>query len=487
MDLMPGQGCSLKRSSPVLCFRIFWILSLNRGAFEKRERLRGGCAKYEYIFLIGNILEGKECGEMKEIFGIRGQICFSKSLKEVCTVPDGIVICEDGRCQGVFSELPEKYKGIPVEDYGDTLIFPGLSDLHMHASQYWNRGRGMDLELIPWLNEITFPEEKRYENEAYAREAYQKLVSELVAGPNTRVCVFAVSEVRSTHILMELLEKSGMAGMVGKVNMDRNVPEYICEESAAASVENTKHWIEESLSRYKNIRPILTPRFTPACSDELMVGLSHLQKKYHLPLQSHLSENVEEIRWVKKLCPEIYCYGESYDRYSLFGSEAKTVMAHCVHSSEDEVALIKKRGVYVAHCPDSNTNLSSGIAPIRDYLTKGLRVGLGSDISSGCHTSMLRAMASAIKVSKLYYSMVKHRAVPLRFEEVFYMATVVGGSFFGKVGSFQKDYEFDAVVLADDSFPAGEKPAIRDRMEMAMYLSDDRNIIAKYVKGRKIK
>lgn len=424
---------------------------------------------------------------MKEIFGIRGQVCFSKSLEEICTVEDGIVICENGLCQGVFSKLPEKYQGIDITDYGDALIFPGLSDLHMHAPQYRNRGLGMDMELLPWLNEVTFPEEKRYEDEAYARKMYSRLVSELVNGPNTRVCVFGTSDVKATHILMELLEESGMAGMVGKVNMDRNVPDYICEESAAASVEDTRRWIEESLSKYKNIQPILTPRFTPACSDDLMVGLSHLQKKYHLPLQSHLSENHKEIRWVKKLCPEIYCYGESYDRYNLFGSEAKTVMAHCVHSTDDEVELMKKRGVYVAHCPDSNTNLASGIAPIRKYLSHGLRVGLGSDISAGCHTSMLHAMASAIQVSKLYYSMVKHKFAPLKLEEVFYMASVTGGSFFGKVGSFLKDYEFDAVVLSDASYQPEPGLSPGNRLEMAMYLSDHSNIIAKYVKGRKIK
>lgn len=425
---------------------------------------------------------------MDHIFAIKGQVCYSGGVNQLCTVRDGIIICENGVSKGVFTSLPQQYEGIPLKDYGACLIIPGLVDLHMHAPQYANRGLGLDLELLPWLGQITFPEEQRFEHMEYARRVYEKVVTELVNGPNTRVCLFATIHSQATHILMELLEKSGLKGMVGKVNMDRNAPEYIRETNVQAAVEDTRAWIEDSISRYKRVQPILTPRFTPAVSDELMQELSKLQKEYQLPVQSHLSENIDEIKMVKRLCKDTYCYGESYDRFGLFGGNARTVMAHCVHSSEDEIELMRKRGVYIAHCPDSNTNLTSGIAPIRRYLTLGLKVGLGSDISAGCHTSIFYTMAEAIKASKLYYRLVNHRMKPLKLEEVFYMATLQGGSFFGRVGSFEEGYEFDAVVLDDREHTdfTGREYSIRDRLEMAVYLPEECRMVAKYVQGRAI-
>ena len=137
-------------------------------------------------------------------------------------------------------------------------------------------------------------------------------------------------------------------------------------------------------------------------------------------MQSHLSENFGEIAWVKELCPNTHFYGEAYSQFDLFGGDCPTIMAHCVHSSDEEIALMKKQGVYIAHCPQSNTNLSSGISPARRYLDKGLHIGLGSDIAGGTSVSILRAMADAIQVSKLYWRLVDSSMKPLTVEEAFY-------------------------------------------------------------------
>ena len=240
------------------------------------------------------------------------------------------------------------------------------------------------------------------------------------------------------------------------------------------------------VDKFENVKPILTPRFTPSCSDELMEKLSEIQKRYHLPMQSHLSENFGEIAWVKELCPNTHFYGEAYSQFDLFGGDCPTIMAHCVHSSNEEIALMKKQGVYIAHCPQSNTNLASGISPARRYLDEGLHIGLGSDIAGGTSVSILRAMADAIQVSKLYWRLVDSSMKPLTVEEAFYMGTEGGGSFFGKMGSFKEGYEFDAVVLNDSTIPTPLKLSPKDRLERLIYLSDDRNITAKYVAGRKI-
>lgn len=423
---------------------------------------------------------------LTDTFALKGTICYSISPQELSITPNSYLICSQGKCAGIFPVLPEKYRGIPCTDYKDDLIIPGLTDLHVHAPQYTFRASGMDLELLDWLNTYAFPQEARYENLEFARSAYSIFAEDMKKSPNTRACIFGTLHVPATELLMELMDKTGLKTMIGKVNMDRNGSPILQETSAEASAQATVTWIEDTLNRFENTTPILTPRFTPACTDQLMAKLSQIQKKYHLPMQSHLSENFGEIEWVKELCPGTHFYGEAYHQFQLFGGDCPTIMAHCVHSSEEELALMKKQGVYVAHCPQSNTNLSSGIAPARHYLEAGLHVGLGSDIAGGTSLSILRAMADAIQVSKLYWRLVDSSAKPLTLEEAFYLGTEGGGSFFGKVGNFREGYEFDAVILNSSTIPTPLSLSPKDRLERLVYLSDDRNITGKYVSGRKI-
>ena len=423
---------------------------------------------------------------LTDTFALKGTICYSISPQELSITPNSYLICSQGKCAGIFPVLPEKYRGIPCTDYKDDLIIPGLTDLHVHAPQYTFRASGMDLELLDWLNTYAFPQEARYENLEFARSAYSIFAEDMKKSPNTRACIFGTLHVPATELLMELMDKTGLKTMIGKVNMDRNGSPILQETSAEASAQATVTWIEDTLNRFENTTPILTPRFTPACTDQLMAKLSQIQKKYHLPMQSHLSENFGEIEWVKELCPGTHFYGEAYHQFQLFGGDCPTIMAHCVHSSEEELALMKKQGVYVAHCPQSNTNLSSGIAPARHYLEAGLHIGLGSDIAGGTALSILRAMADAIQVSKLYWRLVDSSAKPLTLEEAFYLGTEGGGSFFGKVGSFREGYEFDAVILNSSTIPTPLSLSPKDRLERLVYLSDDRNITGKYVSGRKI-
>lgn len=419
-------------------------------------------------------------------FALKGNICCSETSSSLSISENSYVICEDGLCAGVFPFLPEKYRGIPCMDTKDCLIIPGLTDLHLHAPQYGYRATGMDLELLDWLNTITFPQEARYRDLEFAEKAYSIFAEDLKKTPNTRACIFATLHVPATELLMDLMDKTGMKTMVGKVNMDRNGTPQLQEESAAASACDTVKWIEDTLDKYENVKPILTPRFTPSCSDKLMELLSEIQKKYNLPLQSHLSENYGEIEWVKELCPNTSFYGEAYDQFGLFGGSCPTIMAHCVHSCEEEIQLMKKRGVYMAHCPQSNTNLASGIAPVRKYLDEGLHIGLGSDVAGGTNASIFRAMTDAIQVSKLRWRLVDSSLKPLTLEEAFYMATEGGGAFFGKVGNFKKGYEFDAVILDDCNLSSPLDFSVKDRLERLIYLSDDRNIKGKFTAGNKV-
>lgn len=422
----------------------------------------------------------------ESIFILKGNIIYSKSLTRFEICEHGYLICREGRVEGVYQTLPFKLGGNPIHDYGDCLIIPGLVDLHIHAPQYSFRGLGMDMELLEWLETNTFPEEAKYESLEYARKAYGIFAEHMRKSATTRACIFGTVHREATLLLMDLMEKTGLDTMVGKVNMDRNCPDYIVEETSESAGE-TLEWIKDVLHRkYKNTRPILTPRFTPCCTDELMEELKKLQMRYGLPLQSHLSENQGEIAWVKELCPWAEFYGEAYDRFGLFGADCQTVMAHCVYSDEKEIQRMKENGVFIAHCPESNMNVSSGIAPVRRFLEQGLHIGIGSDVAGGSTENLFRAMAHAVQASKLRWRIADDSMEALTAEEVFYMATKGGGAFFGKVGSFEPGFEFDAVVLDDARLAHPQLLDVRSRLERMIYLADEREVRAKFVKGKEI-
>ncbi|MCI9152704.1 guanine deaminase [Lachnospiraceae bacterium] len=420
-------------------------------------------------------------------FIIRGNICYSEAKEQLSVTDRGYLVCCKGISRGVYPVIPDEYRDLPVKDYGDRLVIPGMTDLHVHAPQYPFRGLGMDLELLDWLNTHTFPEESRYAELEYAEKAYQIFVDDLKKSASTRAVIFATIHIPATEFLMKQLDAAGLKTYVGKVNMDQNCTDTLREKDAEASLDRTAAWLRETAEKYPNTRPILTPRFAPTCSGPLLEGLGKLQKKYGLPVQSHLSENLSEIAWVQELFPWSSCYGNVYEHYGLFGKEAKTVMAHCVHSSDREVELMKRNGVYVAHCPQSNINLSSGIAPIRRYLEEGIPTGLGTDMAGGANMSMFRCMADAIGVSKLYWRLADQSRKPLTMEEAFFLATKGGGSFFGKTGSFEEGYEVDALVLDDSGIRTAKELNTKERLERYIYLAEEGGqIVGKYVAGKEL-
>ena len=430
---------------------------------------------------------------MEKSFVLKGNLCQTKTATALDLHENAYVVCVDGVSKGIFAVLPAEYASLPLYDYGDALIFPGMVDLHIHAPQYAFRGMCMDLELMDWLNRYTFPEEEKYEDLNYAEKAYRLFVEALQKGATTRSCIFATRHRYATELLMGLMEESGLVSFVGKVNMDREASEALTEESADMSAYATFGWINAVKDKFTRTKPILTPRFIPCCTDALMEELRQIQMAYGIPVQSHLSESKGEIEFVKFLRPNDPFYGDSYNDYDLFGknddigTDVKTVMAHCVWSTEEEVEMMRKNGVFVAHCPASNMNLTSGIAPIRKYLDLGLNIGLGSDIAGGHSDSIFRAITDAIQVSKMYFRMVDENCKPLVFSEAFYLATKGGGAFFGNVGSFEEGYEFDAVVLDDSVLPHPQPLNLAERMERAVYLGlDSKKVTAKFVAGRKI-
>ncbi|MBR3565663.1 MAG: guanine deaminase [Paludibacteraceae bacterium] len=412
----------------------------------------------------------------------KGHILFTKSSEKFEVIENGYIAVENGCVVGVYNVLPAELQNAEVVDYGDKLIIPAMNDMHVHAPQYRNQGIAMDLELLPWLDNYTFPEESKYSDTAYAERMYSRFVRDLWRHGTMRTVAFATIHKDSTRLLMKLFQEAGMGALVGKVDMNRNSPDTLTE-----TVDDAKRDNEALIAEFNQpnalVRPIITPRFVPSCTPEMLSVCGELAKKYNLPVQSHLSENRGEIAWVKELEPESKFYGDAYNRYGLFG-QTPTIMAHCVWTEGEELEMIKHNGVMVAHCPTSNFNLSSGMAPIRTFLNNGIKVGLGSDISGGHDLSIFKMMVYAIQVSKMHYCQDKTKPF-LTLPEVFWIATKSAGSFFGKVGSFEKGYEFDALVIDDAELNHDNYPLLH-RLERFIYIGDDRQIMHRYCRGKLI-
>ena len=401
--------------------------------------------------------------------------------KDEFRIRKGYILVEDGLTKDFSEENPDK--SLKLFDYTDKLIIPGLSDLHIHAPQYPNMGLGMDLELLGWLDTYTFPEESKFKDPEYAKKIYQTFVDDLAKSATTRASIFATLHTDVTLLLMDLLEQKKICAYVGKVGMDRNCPDFYIEKNGK---EETKRFVEECEKRnYKFVKPIITPRFTISCTDEYMEYMGKLAKEHNIPVQSHLSENLGEIDFVKQLRPNDKFYAESYDKSGLFGKEVKTVMAHCVHCPKEEKELIKKNGVYIAHCPTSNSNLSSGICPAGEFLREGYNIGLGSDVSGGHTLDLFEVIRHTIEMSKMHLRYIDLNKKGLTLPETFYMASNKGGSFFGKVGVFEKDYEFDALVLDESLIPSVRTYNEKERLERFIYNKDSK-IESKFIRGNKI-
>lgn len=414
----------------------------------------------------------------------KAHILYTKERSRFEVLENGYVAVDaDGRVTGVAADLASlNAEDSEVVDFGDRLLIPAVNDMHVHASQYRNQGIAMDLELLPWLQNYTFPEEIKYADTGYAEQMYRRFVRDLWRFGTMRACVFATAHTDATRLLMHLFQEAGMGALVGKVAMDRNCPEGLTE-SVEKMMQGNEALIAEFNQTDALVRPIITPRFIPSCTPEMLTACGELAAKHQLPVQSHLSENKDEIAWVKSLEPESTCYGDAYNRYGLFG-QTPTVMAHCVWTEGEELELMKRQDVMVAHCPTSNFNVASGMAPVRQFLDEGLKVGLGSDISGGHDLSIFRMMVYAIQVSKMHYQQ-NHERPFLTLSEAFWMATKSGGSFFGRVGSFEPGYEFDALVI-DDSELNHADYSLLHRLERFIYLGDDRHIQHRFCRGKEI-
>ena len=414
---------------------------------------------------------------------LRGNIVHAPEMGRLDILEHGCLVLEDGVITGLYRQLPEELANAEARDFGDRILMQSFADMHLHAPQYPMLGMGMDLPLLDWLNTYTFPTEARFADLDYARRVYRRLATDLITNGTTRVCMFSSLHTDATLVLMDELERAGVTGYVGKVNMDRNGLPGKLQETTEESLRETLRWLDGC--HFAHIKPIITPRFTPSCTNELMAGLGKLANERGLHVQSHLSENTGEIAWVRELHPDCTQYWETYNKYGMWKDH--TLMAHCVHSDERERRAIKDAGVVVVHCADSNVNICSGICPVRQMVREGLWVTLGSDIAGGAQLPMYKVITMSIRTSKARRVTDEWHPDVLTVPEGYYLGTTAGHKYFGAGDGFAVGDRLHAVVIDDGDFPEAAHPlTVQERFERAIYMTHRHNIVSVWSDGREV-
>ncbi|EWM24381.1 guanine deaminase [Nannochloropsis gaditana] len=423
-------------------------------------------------------------------------------------------------------------------------LLPGLVDTHLHAPQFGYTGTATHLPLLEWLNRYTFPSEARLASDlSYAQSLYRSLLDTVVGQGTTTALYFASKDLAPTKLLVDLIHAKGQRGFVGKVNMDRHAPEDYCEASASASLAATEAFLDYVLDVVASplVRPVLTPRFLPTCSDALLQGLGALARKYAgreggreggrggatpgLHIQSHISESADQVAFNHRLAE--HHQGESrdlpvFERCGLL--TPLTVLAHGIHLSPSELALLARRGAGLAHCPLSNFFFGHGVLPVRKVLEAGVKVGLGTDVAGGYSSSMLSAIRSCVLASRALEDGVEEwrhgeeegdregkkeggkqggeqwckegrEGMRIDWKEALWLATMGGAECLGleeEVGSWAVGKAFDAVRVDVKKGGAvvvleGGGDSAEDLVEKWVNNGDDRHVLEVYVVGREIK
>lgn len=383
-----------------------------------------------------------------------------------------------------------------------SFFFPGLIDTHTHASQYPNIGVFGNSTLLDWLATYTFPLESSFSSLDRARDVYDRVVTQTLAHGTTFAAYYATVHVPATNLLADICLARGQRALVGRVCMDRMSPADYRDESIEGAVRDSKaciEYVQQIDPQGEIVRPVITPRFAPACSGPCLNALGVLQRETGVFAQTHISETQAEIALVKELFPANKNYADVYDAAGLLTE--KMILAHAVHLTPEEICRIQETRTKISHCPISNTCLTSGSAKVKDLLRAGIQVGLGTDMSGGCSPSILGTARQAMLVSR-HVAMDHGEETKLSVSEALFLATKGGAGVVGledKVGSFEVGMDWDAqMVRLDDSetpesAPAGRSPveifgweSWENRIAKWLYCGDDRNVKAVWVKGRMV-
>jgi guanine deaminase len=402
------------------------------------------------------------------------------------TEADGVVVCRDGMVESVGPAaeiLPSLPAATPVAHYEGCLVVPGFIDTHVHYVQ-----TGMIAsygeQLLDWLNRYAFPAEMAFRDPALAQAMARVFCDELLRNGTTTALVFCAVYPQSVDALFAEAERRGMCLIAGKVLMDRNAPEELCD-TAQQGYDESKALIARWHGHGRSLYAI-TPRFAGTSTPAQLEAAGSLWREHPgVLMQTHISENRREIEWTAELFPERKNYLDIYDHHGLIGERA--VLAHGVHLSESEICRCHDSGAAIAHCPTSNLFLGSGLFQIRRFKDpeRPVEVGLGTDVGGGTSFSMLATMGAAYQIAQL-------NGRSLTAVEAFYLATLGGAralSLENKIGSIAPGREADLIVLDPRATPLlalrnERAESIGDQLFALMTLGDDRAVAATYVAGK---
>lgn len=408
----------------------------------------------------------------------------SEIAEQVRYLEDAVLISEHGKIKwfGTWQDAqPHLPEDVEIQHYPEQLIVPGFIDTHIHYPQTEMVGAYGE-QLLSWLNTYTFPTELQFKDRNYAEHIAHFFIQELLKNGTTTALVFCTVHPESVDALFQAAANFNMRLIAGKVMMDRHAPEDLCD-TAESSYTDSKALIEKWHGQGRALYAI-TPRFAPTSTPEQLEKAGQLKQEFpDVYVHTHLSENKDEIAWVKSLFPERQNYLDVYHHYGLTGQ--RSVFAHCVHLEDQEWDCMHATDSAIAFCPTSNLFLGSGLFPLNKTWEKQVKVGLGTDIGAGTSFNQLQTLNEAYKVQQL-------QGNKLSAFESLYHATLGGAKALDlqdKLGNFNLGKEADFVVLdlnatALQSLRQSRAKAIEDRLFALFTLGDDRNVHATYVYGQ---
>ena len=396
---------------------------------------------------------------------------------------DGYLAIDGDRISGVgdWRDVP-RHSSALTQLGRDILITPGFVDTHLHAPQLEMIG-SYGGDLLEWLNRYTFPTEAKFSDPKHAEMVAKVFFDELLRNGTLSALIFSTIHYRATEIFFEEAERRGFRAIIGKTMMDRNAPEALLETPKQSFEEShalLQKWHKRGLLRYA-----ITPRFAPTSTPELLEAAGQLKREFpDAYVHSHISENRNEVQWVHDLFPEAE-YADVYDRYGLLGD--RTVLAHGVHLTEEELELLARRGTRIAHCPNSNLFLGSGLFRLHHTLDAGVVVGLGTDIGAGTTPSMFTTMSDAYKVQQV-------QGVSLTPFHLWYLASLGGAralSLDGECGSLEPGKSADFLQLDLKSTPlvalrSERASSIEDLLAGLIFTGDDRVVRECWIAGQMV-
>jgi guanine deaminase len=430
------------------------------------------------------------------LFGIRGYLIDAPAYGSLRSHPDGAIVVADGRIAeiGAYTDLRRRHRPEPVRwiDRSSAAIFPGLIDCHTHLPQYSVVARG-ESQLLPWLRENIFPVEREFRGPK-ARQEAPLFFQELARNGTTTAMVYAAIYEDSCDVCFEAAEASGLRVILGKMMMDLGSygplqPKKILSVSVIESERLCRKWHGAAEGR---LEYAFSPRFAVTCSEKLMRSAAELAARFGAYIQTHLSENAEEIEKVRNLHMAARDYTDVYETCGLLTS--KTMLGHCLHLNTREIDAIAAAQANVAHCPTANLFLGSGLIKLDELLNAGIAVGLGSDVAAGPELNMWQVMRSALAVQKAR-NMAEPHLPRMRPSEAFYLATTGGARTLGKsavIGTLDVGKEADLLVIDLATLsPYGKNSGARlgdlsteDILALCIYRGNPHGTLETYVRGK---